>query len=144
MKKSIKILLVLLSISTLSLTACKKDKDEDQNQAKEHINPPAWIQFTWTKPNGMNGEDGFKFTSNDMFTVMYDQNGNQTMILSYMESIKNKDYNIDEQSTNSSYQFTVHYNETNSSETWQFQLLANGQLQYIDNMQSTFTYTKRN
>jgi len=144
MNKIFKILLVLLSITTLSLTACKKDKGEDQNQAKEHINPPAWIQFTWTKPNGMNGEDGFKFTSDDMFTVMYDQNGSQTANLSYMESIKNKDYNISEQSTNSSYQFTIHYNDTNSSETWQFQLLANGQLQYIDNMQTTFTYTKRN
>jgi len=145
MKNSIKILLILLSITTLNLTACKKDKDDaDQNVGKEHINPPSWIQFTWTKPNGMNGEDGFKFTSDDMFTVMYDQNGNQTANLSYMESIKDKDYTISEQSTSSSYQLVVHYNDTNSDEAWQFQLLANGQLQYMDNMQNTFTYTKKN
>jgi len=144
MRKSIKILLVLLSITTLSLTACKKDKDEDQNQAKEHINPPAWIQFTWTKPNGMNGEDGYKFTSDDMFTVMYDQNGSQTMNLSLMESIEDKDYTISEQSNNDSYQFTIHYNDTNSSEARQFHLLPSGELQYTDNMQNTFTYTKRN
>jgi len=144
MKKSIKILLVLLSIATMSLTACKKKKDVDQNVGKEHINPPSWMQFTWTKPNGLNGEDGYKFTSDDMFTVMFDQNGNQTMNLSYMESIKDKDYSITEQSTSSSYQLVVHYNDTNSDESWQFTLLQNGQLQYMNNINNTFIYTKKN
>jgi len=143
MKTKIKTLVLLLMVTSLTFTACKKKKDDDANSGKDHLNPPSWIQFTWTKPNALNGEDGFKFTSDDMFTVMYDQNGNQTTNLSLMESIKNKDYTISEQHTNSSYQFTVHYNDTNSSESYQFNLTGT-QLIYIDNIQNTFTYTKRN
>ncbi len=108
------------------------------------MNPPSWIQFAWTKPNGFNGEDGYKFTSDDMFTIMFDQNGNQTMNISFKEVIKDKDYSISEQKTSDSYQFSVHYNDTNSTENYQFNLLTNGQLQFTDNMQSTFTYNKKN
>ena len=143
MKNIIKYFTLLLVIS-LSLTACKKEKDEDQSSNKDHLNPPAWIQFTWTKPNGMNGEDGFRFTSDDMYSIMYDQGGNQTMNLSLMQTIENKDYSITEESTNNSYQFVVHYNDTNSSETWQFALNPNGELVYTDNIQNTFIYTKKN
>ncbi len=144
MKKISLNLFVLVMIASLSLTACKKKKDEDQSQGKDHLNPPAWIQFTWTKPNGLNGEDGFRFTSDDMFTVMYDAGGTQTADLSYMESIQNKDYSISEQSTNNTYQFSVHYNDTNSTESWNFALNPNGELVYTDNMQNTFVYTKKN
>ncbi len=144
MKKISLNLFVLVMIASLSLTACKKKKDEDQSQGKDHLNPPAWIQFTWTKPNGLNGEDGFRFTSDDMFTVMYDAGGTQTADLSYMESIQNKDYSISEQSTANAYQFSVHYNDTNSTESWNFALNPNGELVYTDNMQNTFVYTKKN
>ena len=143
MKKA-SLLIILVIMASISLTACKKEKDEDQSQGKDHLNPPAWIQHTWTKPNGMNGEDGFRFTSNDMFTIMYDQGGNQTMNLSLIETISDKDYSINEQSTNNSYQFTVHYNDTNSSKSWQFALNPNGELVYTDNMQGTFIYTQKN
>ena len=143
MKKTNLILFVLAVMATISLSSCKKEKDTDESHGKDHLNPPSWIQFTWTKTNGMNGEDGFRFTTDDMFTVAYDQNGNQTMDLSYIESIKDRDYTIDEQSTGDTYQFTVHYSDTNSSESWQF-VHMNGQLQYTDNMQNTFIYTKRN
>jgi len=142
MKTKIKTLVLLLMVTSLTITACKKKKEDNANAGKDHLNPPAWIQFTWTKPNALNGEDGWKFTSNDMFTVMFDQNGNQTANLSLMESIKNKDYTISEQYSSSSYQFTVQYNDTNSSESYQFNLNGN-HLIYIDNMQNTFTYTKR-
>jgi len=145
MKTTIKTLLILLTISAFTFTACNKDDDSnDPGNEKDHLNPPSWIQFTWTKANALNGEDGFRFTSDDMFTVMYDQNGNKTMDLSYMESIQNRDYTISEQNTSTSYQFSVHYNDTNSTETWQFELLANDQLRYTDNNQNTFTYSKRN
>ena len=143
MKKT-SLLIVLVMIASISLTACKKKKDEEQSQTKDHLNPPAWIQYTWTKVNGMNGEDGFRFTSDDMFTVMYDAGGNQTADLSYMETIKNKDYSISEQSTADTYQFSVHYNDTNSTESWNFALNLNGELVYTDNMQNTFVYTKKN
>ena len=142
MKTKIKTLVLLLMVTSLTFTACKKKKDDDANSGKDHLNPPAWIQFTWTEPNILNGEDGFRFTSDDMIAVMYDQNGNQTSNTSLMETIKDKDYTINEQSTSDSYQFTVHYNDTNSSESYQFNLNGN-QLIYIDNMQNTFTYTKR-
>lgn len=137
-------LFALVMIASLSLTACKKKKDDDQSSNKDHLNPPSWIQFTWTKPNGLNGEDGFRFTSDDMFTVMYDAGGSLTLDLSYMESIKNKDYSITEQSTADAYQFSVHYNDTNSTESWQFALHPNGELVYTDNNHNAFIYTKKN
>ena len=142
--KKVSLLVILVMMTIISLTSCKKEKDNDESAGKDHLNPPAWIQFTWTKPNGMNGEDGFRFTSDDMFTVAYDQGGSQIMNLSYIESIKNKDYSITEQSTSDTYQFSVHYNDTNSTESWQFVLHPNGELVYTDNMQSTFIYTKKN
>jgi hypothetical protein len=144
MKNNIKFLWLFLAVLSMSLTACKKETNTDQNSGNDILNPPAWIQYTWTKPNGMNGTDGWRFTNNDMFTVMYDQNGHQTMDLSFMNTVKTHDYTITQQSTNSSYQFTVHYNDLNSSETYQFQLTATGQLQYTDLNQTVFTYTKRN
>ncbi len=143
MKKT-SLLVILVMMLGITLTACKKEKDEEQSQVKDHLNPPAWIQFTWTKPNGMNGEDGFRFTSDDMYSIMYDQGGNQTMNLSLLQTIENEDYSITEESTNDTYQFVVHYNDTNSSKTWQFALNPNGELVYTDNMQSTFIYTKKN
>ncbi len=143
MKKT-SLLIILVMIASINLTACKKKKDEEQSQTKDHLNPPAWIQFTWTKINGMNEEDGFRFTSDDMFTVYYNQAGVQTENLSYMETIKNKDYSISEQSTADTYQFSVHYNDTNSTESWNFALNLNGELVYTDNMQNTFVYTKKN
>ncbi len=130
---------IIIVITTGSLSACKKENNVD---LKDHLNPPDWIQYTWTKPNGLNGTDGFRFSNDDMFTVMYDQGGNLIANLSYIESIQNEDYSISEQSTGSSYQLLVHYNATNSTESWQFNLLANGQLQYTDNMQGIFTYSK--
>lgn len=143
--KTTKNILSLLLIVVLTLSACKKKKDsDDQSTSKDHLNPPAWIQFTWTKDEGMLGESGFKFTSDDMFTVMYNTNGTQTANISYMESLNNKDYTINEQSTASTYQFSVHYNDTNSTESWQFELQPNGELVYTDNMQNTFVYTKKN
>ena len=141
MKTKIKTLILVFVITSFTFTACKK-KDDEQNTGKDHLNPPSWIQFTWTKPNGLNGTDGYRFSNDDMFTVMYDQGGNLTVDLSYLESIQNKDYTINEQSTSSSYQFSVHYNATNSTESWQFNLLQDGQLQYTDNAQGVFTYTK--
>jgi hypothetical protein len=142
MKTKIKIL-VLLMVTSLTFTACKKEKEDDANSGKEHLNPPAWIQFTWTKPNGANGEDGWKFTSDDMISVVYDQNGNQIGNVSLMDSYKNKDYTISEQSTGDSYQFTITDKDTNSSESFQFNLVGT-ELIYTDNMQNTFIYTKRN
>jgi len=139
MKKSIKILLVLLSITTMSLTACKK-KDAE----KDHLNPPGWIQFTWTKYNPLLlNELGYRFTSDNILTVSY-LNGTGAVVGNLIESLKDKDYSISEQSTSASYQFTIHYNDTNSDESWQFDLLPSGQLQYTDNEQNTIIYTKRN
>ena len=144
MKKA-SLLIILVMMASISLTACKKEKDEDQSQGKDHLNPPTWIQHTWTKPNGMNGEDGFKFTNDDMITVAYDQSGNQTMNLSLKQTLKNKDYSISENISSDSYQFSIHYNDTNSTETYQFTLISNGQeIEYMDNNQSVFVYSKRN
>lgn len=143
MKTTKNILSLILLITLLTFTSCNSSDDNPSND-KDHLNPPTWIQKTWTKPNALNGEDGFRFTSDNMFTVMYDQNGNQTVNLSYMDSIQDRDYNITEDNTNTTYQFSVHYNDTNSTETWKFELLANGNLQYTDNIQNTFEYTVRN
>ena len=128
--------------------SCKKKKIEEESTintpvVKDHLNTPSWIRFTWTKPNGLNGEDGFKFTSDDMYTVMFDQNGNQTANLSYIESIKNKDYSITENTADSSYQFSVHYSSTNSTESWLFNLRPNDEIQYTDNVNNVFVYSKK-
>jgi len=143
MKNTFKTLLILFAVASLTFTACKKETDIDQGTGKDHLNPPSWIQFIWTKANGLNGEDGYQFTSDDMITVMYDQNGNQTSNLSLKDAIKDKDYTISEQHTTTSYQFSIHYNDTNSTENYQF-VLSGPQLIYTDNVQNTFTYTKRN
>ena len=146
MKTKIKTLVLLLMVTSLTFTACKKEKEDDANSGKDHLNPPAWIQFTWTKPEqgGPNlAESGWKFTSDDMIAVTYDQAGNQTSNISLMDTYKNKDYTISEQSTGDSYQFTITDNGTNSSESYQFNLVGTN-LIYTDNNQNTFTYTKRN
>jgi hypothetical protein len=150
MKTLIKTPVILFAILGLTTLSCKKKKIEEESSTnqqvvvKDHLNTPSWIRFTWTKPNGLNGEDGFKFTNDDMFTVMFDQNGNQTANLSYLESLKNDDYSINETTTDSSYQFSVHYNSTNSTESWLFNLLPNNVLHYTDNMNSVFVYNKKN
>lgn len=143
MKKKCLSLFIVTMFATFSLTACEKETTSEQSTNKEHLNPPSWIQFTWVKPNGLNGEDGFRFTTDDMFTVMYDANGYLTVDLSYMESISNLDYTVSEQSTGDTYQLSVYYSDTNSTELWQFTLQPNGELVYTDNNNSSFSYIKK-
>ncbi|HFS67028.1 MAG TPA: hypothetical protein ENK67_02330, partial [Flavobacteriia bacterium] len=74
MKTSKKIFSLILFITIVSLTACKSD-DDPNSSGNQSLNTPEWIRGTWLKPNGMNGQDGFKFTADDSIVVMYDQNG---------------------------------------------------------------------
>ena len=120
MKKAILLILVL----GLTITACKKDDNDDQG-AKDKLNPPAWIQGTWMDRSEPTIPVGYTFTSDDMFTIIIN---NSTSLNS---SISDRDYTISENITDVKYQFTITYNDTNSDESWEFNMISDTQIESI-------------
>jgi hypothetical protein len=131
MKKSI---LVFVILSSIVLTSCKKDTTSSEQSGSQGFNPPSWIIGTWVDQN----DAGFHFTTDDIYVVFPNVNE-----ISTLQGIQGRDYEINETTTDSSYEFIITYHDTNSSETWHFNKLSDTQIQYIDNTNSSFTYTKK-
>ena len=68
---------------------------------------------------------GYTFTSDDMFTIIIN---NSTSLNS---SISDRDYTISENITDVKYQFTITYNDTNSDESWEFNMISDTQIESI-------------
>ena len=120
----IKITLTILLIGFV-FASCKKDDDDDTQQTTgaKHLNPPSWIQAKWMDNSDPNLPTGYEFTADDMLTIV----GNNSVSL---KASLTGDDDISENSTSSSYQFTVTHTATNNStESWQFTLLDPTHLQ---------------
>ena len=121
----IKITLSILFIGFM-FTACSKDDEEDdvqQTTGAKHLNPPAWIQAKWMDHSDPNLPTGYEFTEDDMLTIV----GSNSVSV---KATLTDDDNISENSTNTSYQFTItHTASNNSTESWQFTLLDPTHLQ---------------
>ncbi len=133
--KNFKILSVLFLFGILSLSSCKKDdtssSSSTNNSNNKTLHPPTWIQATWKDDQS----NGYRFTSNDMFTLIL---GSE---LSVTESLKEGEY-FTETIEDNMYEFIIHRN-TNSTEPWHFNKLSDTQIEHVDNMNEHRTYTKQ-
>ncbi len=109
MKKSI----LLLFILTIALFSCDSDDDNPTSSLDNEINPPAWIQGTWTD-SSTGIITGYEFTVDDIKTII------GTNSTSLKASLTSSD-EVNENSTSTSYQITITHTATNNStESWQF------------------------
>ncbi len=123
--------LIKLTLSVLLIgflfTSCKKNDSDDNDQiaGSKHLNPPAWIQGTWIDLTQPNMRTGYQFTVDDMKTII----GSNTV--SVKASLKSTD-NISENTTATSYRFTITHTATNNStETWEFNKIDATHIQTI-------------
>jgi hypothetical protein len=118
MKKTILFLFIL----TIAFVSCNSDDDSNNNQTEHQLNPPQWIQATWTKTEA-GITTGYQFTDNDMLTIVGANS------VSLKASLTDTDQVL-ENSTDSSYQFTITHTATNNStESWEFNKAGTTQLQ---------------
>ncbi len=119
------VILLILAFG-LALSACEKANTDDQgNTTKDKLNPPAWIQGTWMDRSEPLIPVGYTFTTDDMLTIVA---GNSA---SLNGSISDRDYTISEITTDTNYQFTITYKDTNSDESWEFNKISSTQIESI-------------
>jgi len=138
MKKTIK--LFGLFLVTVLLISCSSNKGDDVEE-NQSLHPPVWIQGTWLDNPGSSTRGGFKFVENDVFTVLI-ISGRITEH-STLEGIANRDFSIDETKTNTKYEYTLHYFDTNSSEKWSFEKKTATEIEYTNNLGTKFIYVKQ-
>ncbi len=127
-----KVILLILAIGMIT-TACKKENTEEQGTtSNDKLSPPAWIQGTWMDRSTPSIPTGYKFTSDDMFTII------STNSESLSGSISDREYSISESHTDTNYQFTITYSDSNSNESWQFNKIDDT---HIESIHGTVTTT---
>ena len=130
-----KILILFFALS-LGLVACNKDDDDaDTQNTNNQLNPPTWIQGTWMAENATLAT-GYQFTEDDMLSIIGESS------VSLMNSLSGSAYTINENTTSTSYQFSIHYTELDSTESWEFNLMDDTHLQAVHGT-TTETLTKQ-
>ena len=93
------------------------------------INPPSWIQGTWTLKDEVSGKRGLKFTNKSFFTI--DEDGNETnVMLSYviLQGL-GEDVTVEEYVGSNTYAIKAAY----SSDTWyRFTRISNEEISWDD------------
>jgi hypothetical protein len=85
---------VILIITTIFFFSCSKD---EASKSSASINPPAWIQGTWSDGYG----NSYRFTTNDFITMAGAE-------ISYKEALESgQKITISETTTNSSYTIVI-------------------------------------
>ncbi|MFN4362531.1 hypothetical protein [Chryseobacterium hispalense] len=136
-------LFLVLSITTILLTtSCLSNNDDDNiptNQQPltiQYFHPPAWIQGTWGVTNGTTSNKLYKFTVDD-FILLVTGVSEQSMTGTIKSSPNGG--SVDETvNSNTQYNFTVKYNISPTTQSFEFRKISATQIQWKDNSNGTW------
>lgn len=136
-------LFLALSITNILLTtSCSNNNDDDntptnqQPATTQYFYPPTWIHGTWGVTNGTTSNKLYKFTADD-FILLVTGVSEQSMT----ETIKSSPNggSVDETvNSNTQYNFTVKYNITTTTQSFEFRKVSATQIQWKDNSSNTW------
>ena len=117
--------------SSTSNNQTPQETTSNQTSQSEKLSPPNWIQGTWmdrtTEPLI---HSGWLFTSDDMYTIVGENSISVTATLG-------SDDTITETKTDNIYEFTIHHNQSDSTETFKFKKISSTQIAYINSIDNT-------
>ena len=106
------------------------------NHSTSKFTPPLWIQGTWMDRSNPNFPTGWKFTTNDVYSII----GNHTV--SGMKSVKSGD-SIEQESNSTTYKYSIKHSSLNSTEgPFTFIKVGDNKIQLIDSLGNKFSCTK--
>ncbi len=106
------------------------------NHSTSKFTPPLWIQGTWMDRSNPNFPTGWKFTTDDVYSII----GNHTV--SGMKSVKSGD-SIEQESNSTTYKYSIKHSSLNSTEgPFTFIKVGDNKIQLIDSLGNKFSCTK--
>lgn len=137
MKKTA-ILTALSLTATLLTTSCSNNNDDDNTPTNQqppattqYFHPPTWIQGTWGVTNGTTSNKLYKFTADD-FILLVTGVSEQSMTGTIKSSPNGG--SVDETvNSNTQYNFTVKYNITTTTQSFEFIKVSATQIQWKSN-----------
>lgn len=144
MKKfSFKATIVALSLTATLLTvSCSSNNDDEntptnqQSTTTQYFHPPTWIQGTWDVTNGTTSNKLYKFTADD-FILLVTGVSEQSMTGTIKSSPNGG--SVDETvNSNTQYNFTVKYNITPTTQSFEFRKVSATKIQWKDNSNGTW------
>lgn len=128
--------------ATLLTTSCSSNNDDEntatnqQPATTQYFHPPTWIQGTWGVTNGTTSNKLYKFTADD-FILLVTGVSEQSMTGTIKSSPNGG--SVDETANNSTqYNFTVKYNITTTTQSFEFRKVSPTQIQWKDNSNGTW------
>ena len=113
--------MALAGILLFSLGACTKKDAPDDTPGASPFHPPQWIQGSWKYQDAyVNISNTYTFTEDDI-VLKSNANGHITeySFKEYADTYEKVDENI----TDTEYEFTIHYIGSHSTDTYRFVLL---------------------
>jgi len=118
----VKKFLFVFVVNVIILTSCSSD--ENNSNSNYRINPPEWIQGEWLLDNATYGENGFRFTNDDLIIIQLGLETSQKTLFKQSVDL-GQNVTTDEVKTESSYNLkasfasgqTVTYGFTKISDT---------------------------
>lgn len=142
MKKQLFLALSLTATLSLVTVNCSSNTDEDiptnnqQPVTTQYFHPPAWIQGTWGVTNGTTSNKLYKFTADD-FILLVTGVSEQSMTGTIKSSPNGG--SVDETANNGTqYNFTVKYNITTTTQSFEFRKVSATHIQWKDNSSNTW------
>ncbi|PZU20274.1 MAG: hypothetical protein DI622_08185 [Chryseobacterium sp.] len=141
MKKQFFLALSLTALSLITVN-CSNSNDDDniptnqQPATTQYFHPPAWIQGTWGVTNGTTSNKLFRFTADD-FILLVTGVSEQSMTGTIKSSPNGG--SVDETvNSNTQYNFTVKYNITTTTQSFEFRKVSATKIQWKDNSSGTW------
>jgi hypothetical protein len=134
MKKTHLIYILIIALISIS---CSSDDDSDETSTNS-INPPEWIQGTWTlELGGMDSGMGFKFTSDDFCSI------NSSLTSCWKEVVEiNQGTTVEEEIDDENYIITINSLNTISN-TFHFTKISENEIADVQSFGINNIYIKR-
>lgn len=144
MKKNAKsMLFTALSLTTLLVAVnCSSNNDDDNNTQQtnpattQYFHPPMWIQGMWGVTNGTTSNKLYKFTTDDFILLV--TGVSEQSITETIKSSPNGGSVDETVNSNTQYNFTVKYNITTTTQSFEFRKVSATQIQWKDNSNGTW------
>lgn len=136
MKKHLFLALSLITLLSATVN-CSNSNDDDnttnnqQAATTQYFHPPTWIQGTWGLTNGTTSNKLYKFTADD-FILLVTGVSEQSMTGTIKSSPNGG--SVDETvNSGTQYNFTVKYNITTTTQSFEFRKVSATQIQWKSN-----------
>lgn len=136
-------LFLILSLTTLlsATISCSNSNDDDnttnnqQTATTQYFHPPAWIQGTWGVTNGTISNKLYKFTADDFILIAGLSEQSMTGTIKSSPNGGSVDETVN---SITQYNFTVKYNITTTTQSFEFRKVSATQIQWKDNSNGTW------